>query len=157
MAENNHQLLLFLGQGCSYDVICIKVYSMTSDKDKRSIDHLSPDQVYVTQKKGTEAPFSGDLLYNKDKGTYVCVCCDQALFDSDTKFDSGTGWPSFYDVINSDAVHVEVDRSHGMVREEALCGNCDAHLGHVFSDGPQPTGLRYCINSLSLGFDSESD
>ena len=130
---------------------------MTSDKDKRSIDHLSPDQVYVTQKKGTEAPFSGDLLYNKDKGTYVCVCCDQALFDSDTKFDSGTGWPSFYDVINSDAVHVEVDRSHGMVREEVLCGNCDAHLGHVFSYGPQPTGLRYCINSLSLGFDSESD
>ena len=95
-------------------------------------------------------------MYNKDKGTYVCVCCEQALFDSDTKLIQVLG-PSFYDVINSDAVHVEVDRSHGMVREEALCGNCDAHLGHVFSDGPQPTGLRYCINSLSLGFDSESD
>ena len=125
--------------------------------NKKNLDHLSQEQHYVTQEKGTEAPFSGELLHNKEKGTYQCVCCGADLFSSNTKFDSGTGWPSFYDVINSDAVHVEVDRSHGMVREEALCGNCDAHLGHVFSDGPQPTGLRYCINSLSLGFDSESD
>ncbi len=120
---------------------------------KKNLDHLSEEQRYVTQQKGTEAPFTGDLLHNKESGTYQCVCCGTELFSSDTKFDSGTGWPSFYDVMSSDAVKVEVDHSHGMVRQEVLCGNCDAHLGHVFSDGPQPTGLRYCINSLSLGFE----
>ena len=122
---------------------------------KKNLDHLSEEQRYVTQQKGTEAPFTGDLLHNKESGTYQCVCCGTDLFSSDTKFDSGTGWPSFYDVMGSEVVKVEVDHSHGMVRQEVLCGNCDAHLGHVFSDGPLPTGLRYCINSLSLGFEKD--
>ena len=122
---------------------------------KKNLDHLSEEQRYVTQQKGTEAPFTGDLLHNKESGTYQCVCCGTDLFSSDTKFDSGTGWPSFYDVMSSEVVKVEVDHSHGMVRQEVLCGNCDAHLGHVFSDGPQPTGLRYCINSLSLEFEKD--
>ena len=122
---------------------------------KKNLDHLSEEQRYVTQEKGTEAPFTGDLLHNKESGTYQCVCCSADLFSSDTKFDSGTGWPSFYDVMSSEFVKVEVDHSHGMIRQEVLCGICDAHLGHVFSDGPQPTGLRYCINSLSLEFEKD--
>ena len=123
--------------------------------NKKNLDHLSEEQLYVTQEKGTEAPFTGDLLHNKESGTYQCVCCNVDLFSSTAKFDSGTGWPSFYDVMSSGAVKVKVDRSHGMLREEVLCGKCDAHLGHVFSDGPQPTGLRYCINSLSLDFEND--
>lgn len=123
--------------------------------NKKNLDHLSEEQRYVTQEKGTEAPFTGELLHNKESGTYQCVCCNADLFSSTAKFDSGTGWPSFYDVMSSGAVKVKVDRSHGMLREEVLCGKCDAHLGHVFSDGPQPTGLRYCINSLSLDFEND--
>jgi peptide-methionine (R)-S-oxide reductase len=138
-----------LGQNYPYISITNLVYSTY---EKKNLDHLSQEQHYVTQEKGTEAPFSGELLHNKEKGTYQCVCCGADLFSSNTKFDSGTGWPSFYDVVSSDAVKVKVDNSHGMIREEALCGYCEAHLGHVFSDGPQPTGLRYCINSLSLDF-----
>lgn len=122
--------------------------------NKKNLDHLSAEQLHVTQEKGTEAPFTGDLLHNKESGAYQCVCCNADLFSSTAKFDSGTGWPSFYDVMSSGAVKVKVDRSHGMLREEVLCGKCDAHLGHVFSDGPQPTGLRYCINSLSLDFEN---
>ena len=123
--------------------------------NKKNLDHLSAEQLHVTQEKGTEAPFTGDLLHNKESGTYKCVCCNADLFSSTAKFDSGTGWPSFYDVMSSGAVKVKVDRSHGMLREEVLCGKCDAHLGHLFSDGPQPTGLRYCINSLSLDFEND--
>jgi len=129
--------------------------SKKSDNNDKYISHLTQEQFNVTQEKGTEAPFTGDYLHNKESGAYLCVCCGNRLFHSTTKFDSGTGWPSFYDINTDDSVKIESDHSHGMVRDEVLCGECGAHLGHVFSDGPAPTGLRYCINSLSLNFASD--
>ena len=113
--------------------------------------HLSQDQFEVTQNCGTEPPFSGELLYEKRDGIYSCVVCDYALFESDKKYESGTGWPSFYDALE-DTISTKEDNSYGMKRIEINCKKCDSHLGHIFPDGPKPTGQRYCVNSLSLTF-----
>lgn len=120
-------------------------------------ERLTPEQYEVTQKKGTERAFSGVYWDCHDEGTYRCVVCDEPLFTSDTKFESGTGWPSFYEALSDDAVATETDTSFGMTRTEAMCASCGAHLGHVFPDGPNPTGLRYCMNSASLRLDKAGD
>ncbi len=121
------------------------------DKDELR-KRLSPRQYHVTQEKGTEAPFSGELLFNKETGAYECVCCGAELFHSSAKFDSGAGWPSFFQPASENAVTQHADHSGGMQRIEVVCSQCNAHLGHLFPDGPRPTGMRYCINSASLRF-----
>ena len=118
---------------------------------------LTPEQFHIARGKGTERPFCGNLLDNKRHGVYSCVCCGLPLFASGGKFESGTGWPSFFRPVADENVATETDASHGMVRTEILCARCDAHLGHVFEDGPRPTGLRYCVNSESLSFTGEEE
>jgi peptide-methionine (R)-S-oxide reductase len=124
-----------------------------SKTDEEWRQELSPEQYEILRRKGTERPFTGKYVNAKDKGVYRCAACGAELFSSDTKFDSGTGWPSFYEPANLENVELHEDRSHGMVRTEVTCKRCGGHLGHVFDDGPAPTGQRYCINSCSLDLD----
>ncbi len=129
--------------------------SKVEKSDAEWREELTPQQYEVLRRAGTEPPFSGPYVYSKESGTYRCAACGAELFASDAKFDSGTGWPSFTEPASAESVELREDRSHGMVRTEAVCRRCGSHLGHVFDDGPGPTGERWCINSLALDLDPE--
>jgi peptide-methionine (R)-S-oxide reductase len=142
-AENKIQSSTSSGGKMTYEI------EKTDEEWKKT---LTADQYYVLRQQGTEAAFTGKYHNHKATGTYICAACGNELFSSETKFRSGTGWPSFYQPVSENNVGTEVDRSYGMVRTEVHCGRCGGHLGHIFEDGPRPTGLRYCINSVSLDF-----
>jgi len=135
------------------DTIMPQISVEKSDAEWRQT--LNPEQYRVLRKKGTERPFANEYVNNHEHGVYRCAGCGHELFRSETKFDSGTGWPSFYEAISKDAVRIKQDRSFLMTREEVICANCGGHLGHVFDDGPQPTGLRYCMNSVAMKFEKQ--
>jgi peptide-methionine (R)-S-oxide reductase len=140
----------------------VTIQFMANEKEKTDLTEaalrgrLTAEQYHVTQEKGTERAFTGEYVDMKADGTYACICCGASLFSAEHKYDSGSGWPSFWLPLAGDNVAVRRDSSHGMTRDEVVCSVCDSHLGHVFTDGPQPSGMRYCINSLSLDFDPKT-